>query len=83
MEKEMDVGIDEAGEQGDVAEVEDSCSLGTVDGFADGANAVAYYEDFAGAKNGACFDLEEPGAVEDHGGRCSLLGGSDDCGKEC
>ena len=68
MQEEMDVGVDEAGEQSGVAEVDDLCALRMVDGCADGADAVALDEDFAGAEECAGIDLEQARGVE-HDGR--------------
>jgi hypothetical protein len=76
MEEEMDVGVDEAREQGNVAEVDDFGVLGMVDGCGDGADAVAFDEDFAGLEDCAGVDLEEAGGVEDDG--LGLLGVGDE-----
>ena len=67
MEEEMDVSVDEAGEQRCVAEVYDVCVLRMIDGCADGADAVALDENLAGVKEDAGIDLKETGGVEDDG----------------
>ena len=50
MQEEMHVRVDEAGEQRDVAEVDDGCVRRMVDGCADGADALALDENFAGSE---------------------------------
>jgi hypothetical protein len=67
MQEEMHVGVDQAGEQRDVAEVDDFGALRMVDRCADGANAVAFDQDFAGLEEGAGVDLEQARGVEDDG----------------
>ncbi len=63
----MDVGVDEAGEQGGVAQVDDFGALGMVDRGADGADVVAFDQDFAGLEEGAGIDLEKARGVENDG----------------
>ena len=82
MEEEMDVGVDEAGEQRCVAEVDDVCALRMIDGSADGADAVALDENLAGAEEDAGVNLKQAGGVEDDGRGCGLLRGSADCDGE-
>jgi hypothetical protein len=63
----MDVGVNEAGEQGGIAKIDDLCALRVVDGCANGADAVALDEDFAGMEDGAGVDLKQARGVEDYG----------------
>ena len=76
MQEEMNVRVDEAGQQGCVAEVDDLCTLRMLDGLADGANALALNQNFAGLEDDASIDLEQAGRVEDDGCGERLLGGS-------
>jgi hypothetical protein len=87
MQEEMDVGIDQAGKQGAVAEVDDSGALGMIDRGADGANAIAFDKNFAGPEQGSGINLEQARGVEDdgRGGRLCVNGGRHDgerCAKE-
>jgi hypothetical protein len=59
MEEEMDVRVDEAGEERRVAEVDDARVCRVVNGCADGANAVALDKNFAGLEESAGVNLEE------------------------
>jgi hypothetical protein len=77
MEEEMDVGVDEAGEQRGVAEVDDLGVLRVVDRCADGSNAIALHEDFARLEQRAGIDLEQARGVQDDGRRG--LGGGYAC----
>ena len=63
----MDVGVDQAGQQGAVAEIDDFGAGGMRDGGADFGDAVALDEDFAGRNDFAGFDFEEARGVEDDG----------------
>jgi len=84
MKEEMDVGVDEAGEQRCVAEVDEACVLRVIDGGADGADAVALDENFAGAEEDAGVNLKQAGGVENDGRGCRLLGeGNGREGKGC
>jgi hypothetical protein len=67
MQEEVHVGVDEAGKQRGVAEVDDSGALRMVYRFADGADAVALDENLAGLEECASVDLEQAGGVEDDG----------------
>jgi hypothetical protein len=49
-----------------------------VDRCADGANAIALNEDFAGLEERAGVHLEQPCGVEDDGCACGLLRNDDD-----
>jgi hypothetical protein len=59
IEEEMDVRVDEAGEERRVAEVDDARVCGVVNGCADGVNAVALDKNFAGLEESAGVNLEE------------------------
>ena len=72
MQEEMDVGVDEAGEQRGVAEVDDLRALRMVDRSADGADALALDQNFAGLKDCAGVDLKQARGVE-HDGRGGRL----------
>jgi hypothetical protein len=72
----MNMRVDEAGDQGGVAEVDDLRALRMVNRGADGANAVALNQDFARLEDLAGIDLKQAGGVEDDG-RGRLLGGGD------
>ena len=67
MEEEMDMGVDEAGEQSRVAEVDDLGVLRVIDGCAYSADAVALNENFAGAEEDAGINLKQACGVEDDG----------------
>jgi hypothetical protein len=76
MQEEMDVHVDQARKQRGIAEVDDLCTLRMIDRSADGADAVAFDQDFAGLKECARVDLEQSRGVENdgRGSRC-LRGG--------
>jgi hypothetical protein len=82
MEKEMDMRVDEAGEQRGVAEVDNLCVLRMIDGSSNGANAVAFNEDFAGAENRASVNLQKARGMENDGRGGWLLRGGGDCDSE-
>jgi len=65
MEEEMDVGVDESGHEGAVAEIDDGGSGGMGDAGAGLGNAVSADENFAGSDEGAVVDIEQMGGVED------------------
>jgi len=66
MQEEMDVGVDKAGKQ--VTSPRSMILLpGMGDRCTDGADVVAFYQDFAGLEDDAGFDLEQAGGVEDDG----------------
>lgn len=67
MQKEMDVGVDEAGHEGERAEVYDFCAGGMRDGGSGRCDAVAFDEDFAGRGERAVLDVEQVRGVEDYG----------------
>ncbi len=67
VEEEVDVGVDQAGEQGGVAEVDDFGVRRARDFRADFVDAVALDEDFAGSGDAAGFDVEQARGVEDDG----------------
>ncbi len=65
VEEEVDVGVDEAGHEGAVAEVDDLCAGGVGYVLADGGDAVAGDEDLGGGEEAAGGDVEHVGGVED------------------
>ena len=67
MEEEVNVGVDEAGEEGGVAEVEDFGVRGPRNFCADFFDEVAVDENFAGGSDAAGFDVEQARGVEDEG----------------
>jgi hypothetical protein len=77
MQEEVNVRVDEAGEQRGVAEVDDRCALRMANGCANLANAVAFDKDFAGTEQGTGVDLKQAGRVEDDRGGGRLLFGHD------
>ena len=76
MEEQMHMGVDQAGKQRCVAEVDDPGALRMVDRAADGADAVALDENFAGLEEGSGVHLEQARGVKDDGRDGRLLGGS-------
>ena len=66
MQEEMDVRVDQAGHQRGVAEVDDLRALRMLNRFADGANAFALDQDFAGLKQSCRY---RPGADARRGAR--------------
>jgi hypothetical protein len=66
----MDVGIDQAGEQCGVAEVDDSGSLRMIHHCAGRANAVAFDQNFTGLDERAGVNLKKTGGVEHNRNRC-------------
>ena len=74
MQKEMDMRVDEAGEQRGVAEVDEADSLRMLDRRADSTDALALDEDLAGLEQGSGVDLQKAGGVEHDGRGGWLLG---------
>ena len=66
MQEEMDVGVDKAGKQRRIAQVDDLRALRMVDRCTDGANAIAFDEDLAGLKERAAIHLEQSCGVENN-----------------
>ena len=58
VKKKMDMRVDEAGEQGGIAEVNDAGSLRMLDGCADGEDALALDENLARLEEGSGIDLK-------------------------
>jgi hypothetical protein len=85
MQEEMDVGIDQPGEQRGVAEVDDSGALGMIHRGGDGANAIPFDQYFAGLEQGSGIDLEQARGVEDdgRGGRLLRVGYGSKEGERC
>jgi len=67
VQKEMDVSVDEPGEQARVAKIEDAGALRMLNRDADGADAVALDQDFARLKQSASVHLEQTRGVENDG----------------
>jgi hypothetical protein len=65
MEEEVNVGVNQAGEESGVAEVYDFCSGRPADFRADFFYGVALDEDFSGGGDATGFYVEEAGGVED------------------
>src|SRR5665213_255013 len=65
VQKQVDVGVDETGHEGGVAEVDDLRAGWVRDVRADFADAVAFDEDFSGSNNLAGGDVEGARGVED------------------
>jgi hypothetical protein len=75
MQKEMHVRVNEAGEQGGVAQVDDAGSLRMLDRRADGEDALALDENLTGLEEGSSIDLKQTRGVEHDGRGGGLLGG--------
>ena len=75
VQKEVHMGVNEAGKQRGVAEVDDLGALRVVNQCGDGANAIALDKNLAGPEERAGIDLEQAGGVENDGRGCRLLGG--------
>jgi hypothetical protein len=63
----MHVGVNQAGEQRGVAQVDDFGSLRMVDGATYGADALALDQNLAGLKQGSGINLEQPRCVKRDG----------------
>jgi len=74
VEEEMYVGVDEAGHEGGVAEVDDDGTGGMRDQGAACADAVADDKDFAGRENLAGLDVKDAGGMQDGGVGIQNLG---------
>jgi hypothetical protein len=68
VQEEMDVGIDQAGQEGAIAQVDGLCAGGMGYGGAGFNDAVALDEDFGGSDDSAGFDIQQACGVEDYGG---------------
>jgi len=68
MKEEVDVGVDEAGEERGVAEIDDAGVLRMIDVGADEGDFVANDEDFTGGEDLACVDFKQARGVEEDGG---------------
>ncbi len=77
----MHVGVNEAGQQCDVAQIDDFGPLRMLDRAAHGADALALDEYLAGLKQRSGIHLEQPRRVE-HDGRAGRLLGVDCAGKD-
>jgi hypothetical protein len=70
------VRVDQAGEQGGVAQVDDFGALGMINRLPNGANAISLDQNFAGLEQGSGVNLEQARGVEDDGrGGWLLCGG--------
>ena len=69
MQEEVDVRVDEAGQQGGVAEVDDFRAGWACDFGADFGDGVALDQDFAGSDHFAGFDVEQARGVKNDGVR--------------
>jgi hypothetical protein len=78
MQEEMDVCVNEAGQQSDVAEVDGFYTKRMTNRDAHFANAILNYKNLAGLEQGSRVDLEQPGSVKDDGGGRGLLRRGDD-----
>ena len=70
MEEEMDVGIDQAGHQGGVAQIDGLGSSGMVDGGAGGDDLLPFDQHLSGGKHAAGFDVEQARGMENDRVRC-------------
>ena len=75
MQKEVNVGVNQPGEEGYIAQVDDLGALRTIYRSADGADAFALDQDFARLDQPSRVDLEEPGGMEDDGRLAGGLAG--------
>ncbi len=85
MQEQMDVRVDQAGEQRGVAEIDDLRAGGMVDGGADGGDAVALDQDLAGRDDCSGFDIEQTRGVQDARVRrlSSERGSAEDQERDC
>jgi hypothetical protein len=74
VQEEMDVSVDEAGEERGVAEVDDARALRVLDGCADSKDALTLDENLSGLEQGSVVDLQKASGVEHDGGGWRLLG---------
>jgi hypothetical protein len=73
MQEEVNVRVDEAGEQSGVAQIDDLGSRRTLNGRADFGDVVSLDTDLAGSESPAGIDFDQPGGVEHD--RTRSLGG--------
>src|ERR1700678_3581295 len=64
MEEEMHVGVDQAGHQRRIAQIDGLRPGGVVDGGAGRNNLLSFNEHFSGRNNTPAFDVEQAGGVE-------------------
>ena len=76
MEEEMDMRVDEAGEESDVTEIEDLRGSGMLDALSNFDDSVRLNQNFAGGNDFACLDVEETCGVENDGSGRGGLGES-------
>jgi len=60
----MDVGVDEAGHQGRVAQIDGLGSGGMGYGGAGGNDLLSFDQDLSGGKHAASLDIEQAGGME-------------------
>jgi hypothetical protein len=69
MEEEMHVGVDQAGHQGRVAEIDGLSSRRMGDGGAGGNDLVCFNQDLSGGEHAAALDIEQARGMENDGVR--------------
>ena len=69
MEEEMHVGVDQAGHQRRVAQIDGLRSGGMGDGRAGGNDLLSFDQDLPGGKHAAAFDIEQARGMENDGVR--------------
>ena len=67
MKEKVDVGVDEAGEQSSVTEIDEFRGMRVIHFCADFYDEAALDQDFAGGGGAAGFDVEQARGVEDDG----------------
>jgi hypothetical protein len=74
MEEEMHVGVDQAGHQGRVAEIDGLGSRGMGHGRAGGNDLVSFDQDLSGGQHASALDIEQARSMENEGVRgCGSL----------
>jgi len=77
MQEQVNVSVDQAGEQRGVAQVDDFGALGMVYRRPRGANAIPFDQNFTGLEQGSGIHLEQARGVEDDGRGGWLLRGGE------
>ncbi len=74
MQEQMNMGIDHAGHQRGVAQIDDLGACGMFHARSDGANAMVFDKNFAGLQDRTGVDLKQPRSVQHDGVGLSAVG---------
>jgi hypothetical protein len=76
----MNVGVDQSGHEGAVAEIDDFCAGRALNRNSYRDNAIALHQNFAGLEQTSVLDIQQTGGVKNDGARRRLRLGSGECG---